>query len=173
MSAVTSKTATEFALPLSIVSKADVSRLVREVEQIDNELTTAAVRARAGSPAAPQPVISGQLKDFLELNKLQLAVSTQARTDLLKRLRALKDKAPVIHMTFASTVDGASLQQLVAWLRSSVHAQAVLEIGLQPALVGGVHIRTPNQIHDFSLRSKLEGQHELLVKQLEALRGNN
>jgi len=63
------------------------------------------------------------------------------------------------------------LQELVLWFRKSVNKQTLLEVGLQPALVGGVYIRTPNHVHDFSLRSKLQGQRELLMTELGALRG--
>lgn len=43
------KTYADFALPPSVVSKIDVSRLVSEVERLDGELTTMAVRAKAGA----------------------------------------------------------------------------------------------------------------------------
>lgn len=172
MSEAAVKTATDFVLPSGIVTRADLSRLLREVEYIDNELTTAVVRSKASAPAQPLPALSSQLKEFLDTNGLRLDVSTQARTDLLKQLRLMKEKAPVIHMTFAVSADSMSLQKLVAWVRASVHAQALIEVGLQPGLVAGVHLRTPNRVHDFSLRTKLEGQHDLLVKELEALRGS-
>jgi F0F1-type ATP synthase delta subunit len=173
MSETAKKTHSEFGLPMSVASRVDLSRLAREVEQLDNELTSVAVRTKSGSPVKlQQPAVSRQLEEFLQLNDLVLAeMSGQERADLVKQLRLLKDKAPVIHMTFAVTADSVSLQKLVEWLRSSVHPQAVIEIGLQPALVAGAYIRTPNHVHDFSLRAKLKGQHSLLVKELEALRG--
>ena len=83
----------------------------------------------------------------------------------------MKDKVPVIHMTFAVQADPTSLQQIVQWLRSSVHPQVVISVGLQPSLVAGVYMRTPNHVRDLSLRTLLTGQHEVLVKELEALRG--
>lgn len=166
------KTATTFVLPVGVVTKADMSRLLREAEQIDNELTTAAVRAKAGAAAQAMPVMSAQFREFLDHNGLTFEGSTQARTDLIKQLRLLKEKAPVIHMTFAVAADSMSLQKLVSWVRTSIHPQALIEVGLQPGLVAGVHLRTPNRVHDFSLRTKLEGQHELLVNALEALRGS-
>ena len=169
---VKTKIFTEFILPPSVVSKVDVSRLVNEVEQIDNELTTAIVRAKAGAQAPPQPTLSRQLEDFLVQNKMTL-VDPRERTNLVKQLRILKDKVPVVHMTFAVPADPESLQKLSAWLRESVHPQAVISVGLQPALVAGVYLRTPNHVHDFSVRGILEQRHDLLVKELEDLRGNS
>lgn len=163
------KTAADFILPPSVVSRIDVSKLVSEAEKIDNAVTAALVRSKAGAPAVAQPVLSEQFISFLQLNKLDLN-NGPARSELVKQLRKLKDAAPVIHMTFAVEADRESLQYIVAWLRSSVHRQAVVEVGLQPALVAGVYLRTPNHVHDLSLRNMLAKSHGVLTKELEALR---
>ncbi len=161
----------DFVLPLSVVSKLDISRLVNEFERIDDELTTAAVRARVDSSQATPPVLSTALTDFLNQNQLRPS-SSHDRTELIKQLHLLKDNAPVIHMTFAVEADGESLQQLAQWLRAQIHPQAVIDVGLQPALIAGVYLRTPNRVQDLSLREALRGGHQLLVNDLEALRGS-
>ncbi|MEO5950612.1 MAG: hypothetical protein ABIQ04_04145 [Candidatus Saccharimonadales bacterium] len=165
------KTYTDFVLPLSVISKVDISRLLNEIERLDNELTATVVRTKAGVSEHTDATPSGQLSDFLEQNKLTLATSRE-RSNLISELRLLKDKVPIIHMTFAVPADRESLGQLVGWLRSSVHQQAVITVGLQPALIAGVYLRTPNHVHDFSLRAMLAGGHGLLVKELEMLRGS-
>ena len=170
MTAATVKTADNFILPPSVVTKVDVSRLVSEVERLDSELTTAAVRAKTGVAQTIQPTVSEQLAAFMTQNRVVFDTA-QIRTNLVKQLRILKEKVPVIHMTFAVQSDPESLRQIVQWLRSSVHPQAVISVGLQPSLVAGVYLRTPNHVHDLSLRTLLTGQHDVLVKELEALRG--
>ena len=171
MSEAKIKTHENFVLPINVVTKIDVSRLVSEVERVDNEMTAATVRAKTGSNAQVQPVLSDQLNLFLNQNNLNLEASRD-RSTLIKELRLLKDKAPVLHMTFAVTADTESLQKLTEWVRTTVHPQAVIAVGLQPALVAGVYLRTPNHVHDFSMRGALEGRHGLLVEELEALRGS-
>lgn len=164
------KTYVDFVLPPSVVSKVDLAHLVQEVEWVDNELTATSVRDKTGAPEQAPPSVSGALEEFLSQNQLSLT-NSQARSELIKQLRLLKDKVPTIHMTFAVSADRESLQQLAAWVRSSVHSQAVISIGLQPALVAGVYLRTPNHVHDLSLRAMLKNGHGLLVKELETLRG--
>lgn len=156
-----------FVLPSTIVSKVDVSRLVHEVEQVDNELSANALRSGSHS-AHTKPTLSDQLHDFLMQNGLSIGTSRE-RTSLIKELRLLKDKAPIVHMTFATTADRESLEYLVGWLRTSIHKQSIVTVGVQPSLIGGVYVRTPNHVHDFSLRNKLKGQHELLLKELRSL----
>lgn len=165
------KTHDNFILPINVVTKIDISRLVSEVERVDNAMTAAAVRAKKGAEQQTLPVLSEQLDEFLRQNSLKLDVSSE-RSVIIKELRLLKDKAPVLHMTFAVTADTDSLQKLTQWVRESIHPQAVIAVGLQPALVAGVYLRTPNHVHDFSMRGALEGRHGLLVEELEALRGS-
>jgi len=74
-------------------------------------------------------------------------------------------------MTFAVEADAQSLQQIVQWLRSSVHPQAVLAVGIQPGLVAGVYMRTPNKVHDLSMRAALKKGRSIIAKELEALSG--
>jgi len=169
MSETEAKTHENFVLPARVVSRIDVSRLVSEVEWIDGELTAAAVRSKTGKEEPAQPTYSDQLNDFLKENKLSLEDS-RGRSDLIKELRLLKDKVPVIHMTFAVPADHESLQELAQWLRTEVHPQALIAAGLQPSLVAGVYLRTPNHIHDLSLRAVLKGKRDSLVKELETLR---
>lgn len=160
-----------FVLPPSIVTKVDLSRMVSEFEQVDNELTTASVRKKTGGDSSGQLAMSEQLSDFLTQNQVDIQ-DGHARSDFVKRLRRLKDTVPVLHMTFSTTADGESLRKLSAWARDSVHPQAVIAVGLQPALIGGVYVRTPNHVMDLSLRAKLKGSRELITKELEVLRGS-
>lgn len=162
------QTAAEFVLPSTVVSKIDLAHLVHELERVDNELTTAAVRAKTGITSPTDLQLSGQLTDFLNQNELAPTTSHD-RSELIKQLRQLADQVPVIHMTFAVPADPDSLAQLVQWLRLSVHPQAVIEVGLQPALVAGVYLRTTNKVYDLSMRSALQRGHQVLVKELELL----
>jgi hypothetical protein len=160
-----------FQLPPTVVSKLDLARLVAEIEKIDNEMTSLAVRSKTGIAEEYKPIVSDQLRDFLVLNAMKIEYNSQSRMQLIGQMRLLKDKAPVVHMTFAVEADRESLVYLSKWMRESVHPQTVLSIGLQPGLVAGVYLRTPNRVHDLSLRSALTNGRDVLVKELGALRG--
>jgi len=169
MSKLDVKPYTEFVLPTNVITRVDISKLVADAERLDSELTSKAVRKKVGANDTASLTMSNQLSEFLRLNSLNFEDS-KGRTSLIKQLRILKDKAPITHMTFAAEADPESLQRLTLWLRQSVHPQAVIQVGLQPALIAGVYVRTPNHVHDFSLRGKLQGQRGLLAKELGALR---
>lgn len=164
------KNYTELVIPPSTVSKADISRLVREFESLDNALTAQSVRKKANAAPQDLPATSPQLQSFLEANPIDLE-NSNLRTAYVKQLRMLKNKVPVMHMTFAVVADPESLQQLSAWVRGSIHPQTVIEAHLQPALVAGVYVRSPNHVFDLSVRNKLKSKRGELERELGALRG--
>lgn len=160
----------EMLLPPTVVTRRDVAQLVLEAEQIDGAMTAADVRRRTSRKRQTRPILSEQFMHFLDANDIKIE-NSKSRSDLIKQLRSLKESVPVIHMTFAAAPDSDSLQRITAWLRTEIDSQAVIEVGVQPSLIAGVHLRTVNSIHDFSLRGRLQGQRELLVKELKAARG--
>lgn len=158
--------AAKFVLPPALISRADLARLAREVESLDNELEVQKVRAQGQKVAYHMPNMSKSLSAFVELNKIDIA-DDQTRMEFKEHLRVLKDHAPIIHMTFAVEADPEFLSQLVDWLRQNVHPQTLVSVGLQPNLVGGVYVRTPNHVHDFSLRKLLATKRDLMLHELE------
>lgn len=168
MTDIVPKSHENFVMPASLVTHLDVAHMVEEVERVDGEMIAAKIRAGEGAQTVV-PVLSEPLSDFLAQNELKLDDGKQ-REALIKELRLLKDTVPVIHMTFAVTADPESLQQLAQYVRESIDPHAVISVGLQPSLVAGVYLRTPNHVHDLSLRALLQNGRGMLVEELGALR---
>jgi hypothetical protein len=154
-------------LPGTLIGRSDLARLVREVESVDDDFEGQKVREHK-TTGFSIPTMSRSLSDFLQLNSIDIA-NTQVRMELKNQLRIMKDKSPIIHMTFAAEPEPEFLQQLVTWIRQEIHPAALLTLGLQPALIGGVKMRTPNHIHDYSVRTMLSTKRVLIHNELEAL----
>jgi F0F1-type ATP synthase delta subunit len=58
--------------------------------------------------------------------------------------------------------------QIVAWLRQNLHPTALVTVGLQPSIVGGCIVRTPDHFYDFSLRRQFKEQLPSLVEDIRA-----
>lgn len=157
----------DYILPSALIGRVDLARLVREVEAVDSNLETQKVKNH-GEGGYRMPNLSQSLSDFVEINKLDLT-NDKERVVTKEQLKRLKEKAPIIHMTFATTADPETLQQLVEWVRENLHPQALISVGLQPSLVGGVYLRTPNHIYDFSLRALMQDKRSIVVQSLEEL----
>ena len=159
-----------YTLPSSLITRNDLRRLIVELEVVDSELITKSIHERTGHGSGHQLHLSDTLNSLVETNSLDI-YHQESRTDLLNQLRHLKDHAPVVHMTFASTPRQDVLSRLVGWLREKIDSQAVINVGLQPGLIGGVHVRTRNKVFDMSIRSQLANSRQAIVDELEALRG--
>lgn len=152
------------SLPPLVMTPADVSRLRRELEALDNYLRTQALR-EPGMPVEQLPKLSRMLDDLAEVNKINL-LHTTARADLKTYLANLQQHASIVHISFAADPSSASLQKLVLWLRQNIRADILVHVGLQPNIVAGCVLRTTNRYFDFSLQHFLKERRQFLVDAL-------
>lgn len=150
-------------LPVSTVSLADVNRLIRELESINDELLQLKLR----EPHSPVklPKTTRMMDQLVSHNKFNLLHETD-RTVLSHFLHSLKTQAPIINMSFAAEPTHVFLDILVGWLRREIHPTLLLTIGLQPALGAGCVLRTTNHYWDLSLKQNFIRQRELLLDKL-------
>lgn len=158
----------QFMLPPSLLGRPDVSRLLREVEAVDYELETQSIR-EPGKPLAI-PNMSKALVETAQVNKIDMA-DLNSRKQLITQLRAVKEKAPITHITFAVDPDPSVATYMTAWIRQNLHPTALVTVGLQPRIVGGCVIRTPDHLYDFSLRKQFLDQKPQLIAEIKAVVG--
>lgn len=152
-----------YQLPELVISPADVSRLLRELEAIDDTLLNHKLLKNAGE--AKMLKTSRLLDQTVELNKLNLLHQTDRR-QLRVFLAAVREHAPVLHMSFSADPSPTFLGKLMAWLRREIHAQVLLTIGLQPTIGAGCILRSTNRYFDFSLRQDFAKKRDLLLTEL-------
>jgi F0F1-type ATP synthase delta subunit len=154
----------KFTLPESLISPSDLSKAIRELENIDDFLRQAKARA-PGNPVT-LPKTSQVLTDISETNKISLLDETQ-RNQLREKLNLLLDNPAKIHISFAATPSASFLRDIVAWLRQNVHRSAMVEVGLQPSIAAGCIVRTKNKVFDLSLRKRFTMNRQMLSAALE------
>ncbi len=153
-----------FILPIAVVGKADIMRLLRELGNVDEFLKQSALRAPGTNVVAPRS--SRLLEAVAKENQLNLLAAGH-REVLRQQLEAIRDHAPGIHMSFAADPSPLFLQKIVTWLRTEIHPNVLLQIGLQPTIAAGFIMRTPNKYFDFSLRKHFSRQRKILTDKLE------
>lgn len=157
----------QLALPPTLITKVDFAHMINEVEVIDAALEAQKVRGYKKEQYR-LPAISRTLSDFLTLNQVDV-LDDHTRMAFKAQVRKLKDKVPIVHLTFATPADAESLEYLAGWIRQEIHPLAVLSVGMQPSLIGGTYIRTPNHVHDYSMRALFKGKTSVLVEELSRL----
>ncbi len=161
----------ELKLPLGVVGRTDLNRLMRELNQLDDFFVTAAAKDPDSVPAAPHFThLMEQLARDNSYNLLEAGV----RKRLHEQLEIIKNQVPRLNISFAAEPSPQALERILVWFRTNIHPQALLDIGLQPTIAAGCILRTPNRIFDLSLRDSLKNQEPYLVKLIEgAARGNS
>jgi F0F1-type ATP synthase delta subunit len=102
------------------------------------------------------------------MNSLQLLKSDD-RKAFKALLAQIKKAAPTIHFGFATAPSLTFLAKLVSWLRTNVHPQILIRVGLEPSIIGGCIVRSTNKQFDFTLRKHFLSKHDVLVKALSGV----
>jgi hypothetical protein len=159
----------QIKLPTSLGSRADVFRLMREINTLNDFFAGAAARS-AGTPQAP-PRTTRMLDQLAELNAINLLDGPQ-RKKLLESLETLIQQAPNLHISFAIEPLPREVEPILVWLRENIDPHCLLQVGVQPSIAAGCVLRTPNRMFDMSLRIHLQKQAHLLAQMISGAMAN-
>ena len=149
-------------LPVSIMTKQDMHRLIREVEALDNYILQNSIR---GEKSAALPRLTATLESLIRDNDLEI-MNEKARSTLRTTLAELLKTAPVVHMSFAVEPSSFMTQKIVSWFRNEIHPALMLHTGIQPTIAAGCVMRTSNKYFDFSLRQHLQASQSMLMESI-------
>ncbi len=153
----------QMVLPMNVVTRSDVGRLVREAEAVDNFLRQVGVRQPGTSLQLPKT--SRLYDEMVAINKLNM-LQEQDRLTLHQLLQAIRTDAPVLHMSFSTDPSPLFLQKLMTWLRQNIHPLVLLQVGLLPNIGAGCVVRTNNKYFDFSLHQRFIDTRPMLISKL-------
>jgi F0F1-type ATP synthase delta subunit len=155
----------KLSLPVTVAGPGDVGRLILELENINETLLQLGLR-KAGDEVK-MPKTSSLMDQTVETNKLNLLHDTD-RVTLQHFLTDIKQRSPVLHISFSADPSPAFTAKLMTWLRREIHPFVLLSVGLQPTIAAGCIVRTTNKQFDFSLRQDFLNKRDLLISQLAA-----
>lgn len=151
----------QLKLPVSLVSKGDVQRLLRELNALNDFFVGAAVRQPGQAVVMPK---TSKILEQLAADNQRNLFEEPARKQLFADLENLVAKAPDLHISFATEPSPRALEPLIRWMRENLHPQVLLSVGYQPAIAAGCVLRTPNKVFDMSMGAHLRKQTPLLMK---------
>lgn len=155
--------AIQLKLPTNVVSRYDISRVLRELESLENTISQARIRKEPTNQVMSQLLVSLVNENKLELDK------AETREFLKQSLNNLKKSAPLVHISFAVEPDAAVVQKIVLWFRREIDGNLLFQLGVQPSIAAGCVVRTANHYFDFSLRNHLLKNTNLLIDRLKVL----
>ncbi len=153
----------QLTLPVLIFGVAEVRRLEREIEALEDFMRQATIRQPGTQQSLPR--LSRLCEALASENKLNLLVPAD-REIVRHFLKTVELEAPKIHISFAADPSSAFTSKIVTWLRSNIQPYTLLEVGLQPVIAAGCTVRTSNKIFDLSLRERFADSEKLLLEAL-------
>jgi hypothetical protein len=150
-------------LPTSVVTFADVSRLLRELENVEGSLLQ--LKVRGGGTGTNLPNITKRLESLLDINHLNVLQEAD-RKKLMSFLNDTKKNAPILHISFGSEPTSTFLESLMTWIRKELGPNILLTIGFQPTIGAGCILRSTNKFFDMSLRQTFIDKRPILLEQV-------
>lgn len=155
-----------FKLSDQIVGTTDLRRVTRELEKIDDFIYQSNIRT-PGTPV-DRPRTTKILESLFELNGLSI-LEDSSRKSMLRVLKRLDEKAPVIHISFATEPSYGFMQKIVVWVRKNINPYLMVNTGLQPSIIVGCNVRTTNKVFDMSLRNRFVASKPIIIEKIKKM----
>ena len=153
----------KYILPLSVTQKIDISRLIRELNLVDDHLKQSSILK---PDQKVQLKASTKLAELINLNHINYN-DQEVRTSLINWLEKLKASAPVINISFSVEADEEVVSKITQWFRREISPNCLLVVGLIPSIGVGCVVRTNNKVFDMSLKNRLKTTHNLLISRIK------
>lgn len=156
-------------LPSSMVGLDEIGQVLREIDLIEGQLMQQRIyKDEMHNSTTKVLSVSDLLSELAATNRLDLDDNTTL-SKLKNVLSDVKKHAPVVHMGLARESTKVELKPVIDWMRSNIHPNVLLNIGLRPDIIGGCTIRTANHYYDFSLKNYFETARIELLTKIKAL----
>ena len=142
-----------FKLPVSVYSPSLVESVVYETGQYLDWYREARVHQKVGAVAVEEPSFTGETMQTIEAWFEGATPTVEGIERLVAHLRQLK--LPVVHVTLAALPNHSQRAQLVDWFRTRTNPEVLVSFVADRNLGGGVMVRTPNHVFDYSWRQRL------------------
>lgn len=153
MATDTPATKTEFNLPSAVYSPQLLEAVTYDIERYLDWYRDATIRKKVGAKAADEPTHSAETALVIETWLDSRPPTVELLEDLLAHLKNLN--LPEVHIMLAAMPNRAQRTALVDWFRNNTTQQLLLSFVADRNLGGGVVIRTPNRVFDYTWKQEL------------------
>ncbi len=157
----------QLSVPTSITSPGEATLCLRELVRIQDSLRSANLAKRTGverpsagvamSTATQELLQTAARPDQPSLSELGMAIEFMER---------IKDETPVITLTVATELQPSGRKQIAKWFQDLRGEPVFCKYVVNPRIAGGVIVRTPNRIYDYSYIGHLQESIPELQKEL-------
>lgn len=158
----------KFELPPQLATPQAISVCLAELVQVQEALRSSSLAKRAGATGRPSPRLSLS-PDAQELLKNAATPGKVTLSELgmaIEFLQQVQQEAPVVTVTLAAEASYDQQRTLAAWFQKLSSQTVLCRFATDASIAGGVVVRTPRRMYDFSFATLLRGQTDALAQEL-------
>lgn len=142
-----------YELPPAIYSPQLLESVMYEIEEYLDWYRQTRVQKQVGAKPLAEPTHSAETVVVIEAWLAGKKPTLESLEELVAQLKSLK--LPEVHVMLAALPNRAQREALVAWFRNNATPHLLLSFVADRNLGGGIVIRTPNRVFDFSWKQQL------------------
>ncbi len=142
-----------FQLPPAVYSPALVESVIYDIQYYLDWVRQNQIRKTVGAKIKDEPTHSAETVLVIQAWLAGKPASVESLEALLLALRGLK--LPEVHIMLAALPNQTQREVLVTWFRTNVSPALLLSFVADRNLGGGLVVRTPNRVFDFTWKQQL------------------
>jgi hypothetical protein len=142
-----------FVLPAAVYSPSLLESVIFDIQTYLDWIRQNRIRKTVGAKAKDEPTHSAETVVVIEAWLAGKPATVESLEELLKHLRGLK--LPEVHIMLAALPNRTQREALVTWFRTNVSPALLLSFVADRNLGGGLVVRTPNHVLDFTWKAQL------------------
>ncbi|GAC1369237.1 MAG: hypothetical protein NVSMB39_0830 [Candidatus Saccharimonadales bacterium] len=154
-----------FELPSAIYSPALLESVIYDIQFYLDWRRQNEIRKKVGAKPKDEPTHSAETVLVIEAWLAGKKPTVESMDKLLEYLKALD--LPQVHIMVAALPNRSQRETLANWFRTNVSPNVLVSFVADRNLGGGLVVRTPNRVFDFSWKQQLLAGHAKLPEILK------
>jgi hypothetical protein len=150
-----------FELPGAVYSSQLLESVTFDIERYLDWYRDTKIKKKVGAKSAEEPTHSAETVLVIEAWLAGKAPTVELLEALVKYLRELK--LPEVHIMLAALPNRSQREALVDWFRANTTPHLLISFVADRNLGGGVVVRTPNRVFDFTWKQGLIASRDKLA----------
>lgn len=148
-----SKTPSAFELPPAVYSPSLVESVAYDIQYYLDWFRQNQIRKKVGAKPKDEPTHAAETALVIEAWLGGKPATLESLQALLEYLRTID--LPEVHIMLAALPNRTQREALVTWFRTNVSPHLLLSFVADRNLGGGLVVRTPNRVFDFTWKAQL------------------
>jgi hypothetical protein len=150
-----------FELPGAVYSSQLLESVTFDIEHYLDWYRDTKIKKKVGAKSAEEPTHSAETVLVIESWLAGKPPTVESLEALVKYLRELK--LPEVHIMLAALPNRSQREALVDWFRANTTPHLLISFVADRNLGGGVVVRTPNRVFDFTWKQQLVASRDKLA----------